>query len=110
MAAIDDKNFDEAAQTKIVMKESKKRKDAAQMYKDGGDELRATSELAEAEIIDEYLPEQMSEADIATIVDEVIAQVGTDNMGAVMGQVMQKVAGQAEGGVVSKIVKEKLQG
>ncbi len=109
MAEIDAKDgFDEDAQIKVVAKESKKRRDAAQMYKDGGDEDRTAAELAEAEIIDAYLPEQMGEDEIAKIVDEVIAKVGADNMGAIMGQVMGKVAGQADGGIVSRIVKEKL--
>lgn len=110
MAEIDAKDdFDEAAQIKVIAKESKKRKDAAAMYKEGGSEDRAAAELAEAEIIDAYLPAQMSEADIEKIVDEVIEKVGTDNMGAIMGQVMAKVAGQADGGTVSRIVKEKIQ-
>ncbi len=109
MAKIDDKDMDEAGEMKIIAKESKKRKDAAQMYVDGGDQERADNELAEAKIIDAYLPEQMSEDDIAAIVDEVIEKVGKDNMGAIMGQAMAKVAGQADGGIVSKIVKEKMQ-
>ena len=108
MAEIDAKDgFDDDAQMKIVAKEAKKRRDAAQMYKDGGDEDRANQELAEAAIIEEYLPEQMSEEDVAKIVDEVIAG-GADNMGAVMGQVMGRVKGQTDGNVVSRIVKEKL--
>lgn len=109
MAEIDAKDdFDEVAQLKVVAKESKKRKDAAQMFRDGGDEQRAQAELEEAAIIDTYLPEQMSETEIEKIVDDVIAQIGKDNMGAVMGQVMGRVKGQADGGTVSRIVKEKL--
>ena len=109
MAEIDAKDdFDEAAQIKVVQKEAKKRKDAAQMYVDGGDQGRADAEMAELAIIESYLPEQMSEEDIAKVVDEVIEQVGADNMGAVMGQVMGRLKGEADGGTVSKIVKEKL--
>lgn len=109
MAEIDHKgDFDDETQMKIVAKEAKKRRDAAQMYKDGGSEDRAAAELAEAAIIDTYLPEQMGDEEIAKIVDEVIAKVGSDNMGAIMGQAMQKVAGQADGGAVSKIVKERM--
>jgi len=110
MAAIDNKDsFDEEAQTKIVAKESKKRKDAAKMYIDGGEQERAEAELAEAEIIDAYLPEQMSEDEIAKIVDEVIGDIGADNMGAIIGKVMATVAGKADGGLVSKVVKERIQ-
>jgi uncharacterized protein YqeY len=111
MAAIDNRdNFDEAAQMKIIAKESKKRKDAAQMYLDGNEQERADKELAEAKIIDAYLPAQMDEAKISSIVDSVIADIGPGNMGAIMGRVMQEVAGKADGGIVSRIVKEKMQG
>ena len=108
MAAIDEKGeFSDDKQLKIIAKESKKRKDAAQMYSDGGDQARADKELAEATIIDAYLPAQLDEAKITEIVDQVIADVGTDNMGAVIGKVMSAVGGQADGGTVSKIVKER---
>ena len=89
---------------------AKKRRDAAQMYKDGGNEEAAEKELSEAAIIDAYLPEQMSEADIAAIVDDVIAGMDEPNMGQVMGQVMGRCKGEADGNVVSKIVREKLNG
>lgn len=109
MAEIDNKDgFDEVAQLKVVQKEAKKRTDAAQMYKDAGEEERAQAELDELAIIEEYLPEKMSDDDIAAVVDEVIAKVGSDNMGAIMGQVMAKLGGQADGGTVSRIVKEKM--
>lgn len=109
MAQIDNRdNFDIDAQMKIIAKEAKKRREAAQMYIDGGDQARADKELAEAVFIDTYLPAQMDEAAILAIVDEVIAEIGKDNMGAIMGKVMQKTAGQADGGVVSRIVKEKM--
>lgn len=92
----------------VLKKESKKRAEASEMFTKGGNTEKAADELAEKAIIDTYLPKQMSEEKIAEIVDEVIVEVGTDNMGQVMGAVMQKVAGQADGGVVSKIVREKL--
>lgn len=91
---------------KVLTKEVKKRKEAAEMYAKADDELRASTELAEAEIIQAYLPEQMSEADIRKVVDEVVSQMGKDNMGQVMGAVMGKLKGQADGGTVSAIVKE----
>lgn len=110
MAAIDAKgDLSEDAQIKVLQKESKKRKEAAVMFEQGGNGEQAAKERAEAELIDQYLPEQMSEEDIAKIVDEVIAEVGSENMGAVMGPVMAKVAGQADGSIVSRIVREKLQ-
>lgn len=109
MAAIDDKDMSEAAEMKIIAKEAKKRRDAAKIYLDAGEQTRADNELAEAAIIDEYLPEQMSEEEITKIVDEVIAEIGKDNMGAIMGKAIAKVAGRADGGAVSKVVREKMQ-
>ena len=110
MAEIDAKDdFGDDVQLKIVAKEAKKRKDAAQMYLDGGDNERAEAELAEAEIIAAYLPEQMNEEEVAKIVDDVLAGMDEPNIGQVMGQVMGRVKGQADGGLVSKVVKEKLQ-
>ncbi len=109
MAEIDNKDdFGKDKQLKIIAKESKKRKDAAAMYKTGGDEARATAELEEAIIIDEYLPQQLSDEQISEIVDKVISDSGSDNMGQVIGLAMKEVAGQADGGRVSQIVKEKL--
>lgn len=92
---------------KVLKKEAKKRNEAAEMYDGASESERAEAEKAEAAIIDEYLPEQMSEAEIEAIVDKIIAD-GADNMGQIMGMVMKQTAGQADGGTVSKIVKEKL--
>ncbi len=109
MAEIDERgDFDDAKQLKIVAREAKKRREAAQMFIDGNDQVRADKELAEAAIIDAYLPQMMPEAEIEIVVDEVIAEVGGDNVGTVMGKVMGKLAGKADGSVVSRIVKAKL--
>lgn len=94
--------------TKVLQREVKKRKEAAEMYNSNDNELRAQTELAEAEIIQVYLPEQMSEEAISAIISEVMAEMKTDNMGQIMGAVMQKVAGQADGGTVSRLVKEQM--
>ena len=110
MAEIDEKgSFDEAAQIKVVMKEAKKRREAAKMFEEGGNNDRAAVEMAEATIIEEYLPEMMSEEEIAKVVDETIESVGVRNVGVIMGQVMGKLAGQADGSLVSKVVKEKIE-
>lgn len=110
MAEIDAKDgFYDEQQIKVIQKEAKKRKEAAQMYADAGDQERADKELAELEIINEYLPEQMSDEEVEKVVDEVINEIGAGNMGAIMGKVMAKVGGEADGGTVSRIVKEKMQ-
>jgi uncharacterized protein YqeY len=96
---------------KILARESKKRQEAADLYKQGGSEERAGAELAEKAIIDAYLPEQMSEEEIAKIVDEEIAkagQVSLQDMGRIIGAVRDRTAGQADGGAIARLVKEKL--
>src|ERR1700679_199192 len=60
----------------ILSKEAKKRQESADLYKQGNDETRATAELSEKKIIEEYLPEQLSEDEIAKLVDEAIKQTG----------------------------------
>src|SRR5436190_23147695 len=65
---------------KVLARESKKRQEAADLYKQGGSEDRASAELAEKAIIDSYLPEQMGGAEIAKVVDEEIANAGSPTM------------------------------
>ncbi len=96
----------------LFAKEAKKRQESADLYRQGGAVDKADKELSEKAIIETYLPAQLSEAEIATIVDEVIAAqgaVGVQNMGAVIGAVKQRTGSMADGGVVARIVKEKLQ-
>lgn len=110
MAAIEaNADLTEEQQIAVLKKESKKRAEAAEMFAKGGNNEKAAAETAEKAVIDAYLPEQMSEEQVASLVDEAIAEVGSDNMGQLMGAVMKKVAGQADGGLVSKIVREKIQ-
>jgi uncharacterized protein YqeY len=96
---------------KILAKESKKRQEAADLYKQVGAQDRASAELAEKTVIDGYLPEQMGEEQVAKIVDEEVAKVDNpsmQNMGQIIGAVRQRSAGQADGSVIARLVKEKL--
>jgi uncharacterized protein YqeY len=96
---------------KVLARESKKRLEAAELYKQGGAEDKAGAELAEKAIIDKYLPEQMSEAEVAKIVDEEIAKAGSptmQDMGRIIGAVRGRSQGQADGSLIAKLVKEKL--
>jgi uncharacterized protein YqeY len=96
---------------KILAKESKKRQEAADLYKQGGAQERAGKELAEKVIIDAYLPEQMSEDEIAKIVDEEAAKAGVatmQDMGRIIGAVRARAGGQADGALIAKLVKDKL--
>lgn len=94
----------------ILQKEAKKRQESADMYGQGGNIEKQQAELAEKEVIEKYLPEQMSEADIAAVVDEIVAETGNDikQMGQIIGQVREKTAGNADGSVIARLVKERL--
>lgn len=96
---------------KLLQKLVKQRKDSAAIFIEQNRTDLAEPELAQVEVIAQFLPEQMSEDAIAAIVDAVIAATGATgmkDMGKVMGQVNGKVAGKADGGTVAKIVKSKL--
>ena len=101
----------EADEFKIIQKQVKQRKDSAAVFLEQGREDLATPELAEAEVISQFLPEAMSEEDIAKEVEAVIAQTGAagmKDMGKVMGLVSKNLAGKADGKTISNIVKAKL--
>lgn len=101
----------EEQELKILQKQVKQRKDSAAVYMDQGREDLAAPELAEADVISQFLPEAMSEEDIEKVVSETIASVGAEgmkDMGKVMGIVSKKLAGQADGKTISTIVKQKL--
>jgi uncharacterized protein YqeY len=95
----------------VVAKEAKKRKEAATAYADASRPELADRELAELAILDTYLPAQLSDAELETIVAEAIATTGASSM-AQMGQVMKAaqgaVAGRADGGRVAAVVKTAL--
>ena len=97
----------------VLRRERKRRLEAAEAYRDGGSGDRAASEEAEAREIDRYLPAEMSDADLAAIVDEAITEAGAEapgDMGKVMGALMPKVGGRADGKRVSAAVRERLAG
>jgi uncharacterized protein len=101
----------EEQELKMLQKLVKQRKDSAAIYLEQGREDLAAPELAEADVISQFLPEALSDADVEKIVDAVIAQTGAQgmkDMGKVMGVVTQKVAGKADGKTISNIVKAKL--
>jgi len=101
----------EAQEVKILQKQVKQRKDSAAIFQEQGREDLAAPELAEAEVIAQFLPEAMSEHDIEKLVIDAIAKTGAEgmkDMGKVMGMVNQAVAGRADGKTISNIVKAKL--
>ncbi len=97
----------------VLTSEAKKRREAATAFSDGGRAESAAKELAEAEVIGTYLPEQLSDADVADIVTAAVAQAGAAGegmkaMGKVMGLVQPQVKGRADGGLVAAEVKRQL--
>jgi uncharacterized protein YqeY len=95
----------------VLQRERKRRVEAAEAFRGGGREEQAAAEEAELAVLEEFMPEPLSEDEIEEIVDDVIAEVGATNMrhlGRVMADVMPQIAGRADGSVVSQIVREKL--
>ncbi|WP_299673600.1 GatB/YqeY domain-containing protein [uncultured Tenacibaculum sp.] len=101
----------EEQELKIIQKQVKQRKDSAEVFISQDRQDLADPELAEAKVLEQFLPEALSEEEIAKVVVEVIAQVGAEgmkDMGKVMGVVSKKLAGKADGKTISTIVKQKL--
>ena len=95
----------------VLQRERKKRQEAAVAFRDGGREERAAGEEAELAILEEFMPEPISEEELERIVDDAIAENGATSlrdMGRVMADVMPQVAGRADGSAVGQLVREKL--
>lgn len=95
----------------VLAKESKKRQESADLYKKGNDEVRAQAELSEKAIIDGYLPKQLADQELQNIVDEVCSEQNASSMqdmGKVIAIVKERVSGQANGGRIAQMVKERL--
>lgn len=95
---------------KVIQSGIKKRRESAEMYKNAGRAELADKELKEIDILQNYLPEQLSEDNIIKIINEVVSSSGQKNFGIVMKAVMAKVQGRAEGKTVSRLVKEVVDG
>jgi uncharacterized protein YqeY len=96
---------------KVITREAKKRREAAEAFASGGRPDRAERELAEGAVIDAYLPAQISDDELETLVRDAVAESGASGpqaMGAVMKVVGPKVAGRAEGGRVAAAVRAAL--
>jgi uncharacterized protein YqeY len=98
-------------EVQVLQRERKRRLEAAEAYRDGGRPDQAESEEREAEIIASYMPEQLSDEELAAIVGDTVAESGASSpqeMGKVMALVMPKVKGRADGKRVSAAVQETL--
>jgi len=95
----------------VLQRERKRRREAAEGFRAGGREEQAEAEERELAVLEEFMPEPLSEEDLEEIVDDAIAEVGATSMrdfGRVMADVMPQVSGRADGSAVSQLVKEKL--
>ncbi|WP_433876061.1 GatB/YqeY domain-containing protein [Sinomonas atrocyanea] len=107
--------LDDAQLTSLLQKEASKRRETAEIYSQAGEAERASAEIAEAEVIEAYLPKPLTRDEVEAIVDEVVAglkaggtEPGMRQMGQVMKPVTAKVAGRFDGKAVSEIVRSRL--
>jgi uncharacterized protein len=95
----------------VLRRERKRRLESAEAFRAGGREEQAQAEESELAVLEEFMPEPLSEEELEAIVDDAIAEVGATSMrdlGRVMADVMPQIAGRADGSAVSQIVREKL--
>ena len=95
----------------VLQRERKKRIEAADAFRTAGREERADAEDAELGVLEEFMPEPLSEDELEEIVDDAIAETGATSirdLGRVMADVMPQIAGRADGSAVSQLVREKL--
>jgi uncharacterized protein YqeY len=101
----------EDEELQVLQRERKKRVEAAEAYRDAGRDEQADGEEYELDILEEFMPEPLSEDEVERIVDDAIAENGATSLrdlGRVMADVMPQIAGRADGSTVSQIVREKL--
>ena len=101
----------DADEVAVLQRERKRRLEAAEAYRDGGRQDLAESEQREADLIEGYLPAQLSDDELHALVGDVVAETGAASpkeMGRVMSMVMPRVQGRADGKRVSAVVREKL--
>jgi hypothetical protein len=101
----------EDEELQVLQRERKKRIEAAEAFRGGGREDRAEKEEGELAVLEEFMPEPLTEEELERIVDDAIAENGATSlreMGRVMADVMPQIAGRADGSAVSQLVREKL--
>jgi hypothetical protein len=103
---VDDEEFVE-----VVVREVKRRKEAAEAYEEAGRQDLLERELREQEVLETYLPPQLSDEDVASLVNEAVQATGASgpgDLGKVMGYVMGKAKGRVDGGTVNRLVRQRL--
>ena len=107
------RKLSEEETAEVIAKAIKQRRDSIEQYRKGAREDLAAKEESEIAVLERYLPKQLTEAEVTALAREAIAAVGATSakeMGKVMGQLMPKVKGKADGGVVNRVVKGLLGG
>lgn len=105
---IDNGEQNDAGIEKIVAKQVKQVKESIEEYQKAGRDDLVAEEENKLKVLEEYLPEQMSDEDISTVIEEVLKGLEDPQMGPVIGQVMAKVQGKADGNKVSALVRQAL--
>lgn len=106
-----DEGLPDDAVIAILQKEAKKRQESADLFGRGGNVEKQQAELEEKSVIEKYLPAQLSEDEIARMVDDVITSTGATGMqamGQVIGTVKAKAGASADGSIIARIVRERL--
>jgi hypothetical protein len=101
----------EEEELQVLQRERKKRIEAAEAFRSGGREEQAAKEEAELAVLEEFMPEPLTEEQLERIVDDAIAENGATSMrdmGRVMKDVMPQISGRADGAAVSQMLREKL--
>lgn len=107
-----EEGLDDASIESIFAKEVKKRHEAAELFDQGGNSVSAEKERREAELLGGYLPKQLTEEELKSIISDAVSDLGAasaQQMGQVIGAVKARVGNQADGAVIAKLVKEQLQ-
>lgn len=106
-----DEGLNDAEIEKVIAREVKKRQESVSLYRQNGRDDLAEPEEKELEVLQEFLPEQLSEAEIEQVIDEIISDMGDvsmQQMGQVIGAAKSKLGNSADGATIAKIVKQKL--
>lgn len=109
---IRDTGLDDAQIEQLIAREVKKRDEAAELFERGGNQQSADKERAEKDVLNAYLPAQLSEREVEAVVKDVLSELkpeGPKDMGRVIGAVKAKVGMSADGALVAKLVKNSLQ-
>ena len=106
-----DRPLSDDEELQVLQRERKRRLEAAEAFRKGGREDQADDEEYELDVLEEFMPEPLSEEELEEIIDDVISEVGATSirdLGRVMAGVMHQVSGRADGSTVNQLVKEKL--